>query len=211
MSKPEQPRSRPVRLADIERLSVLASEGEPLARLELAHATAAVLVDAGRGGHGPHTGALVALADTVGLDTLAELWQDAEEDTLPGVLWVLYLLRSWCQVQGEAVARFYRAGRGLDPVDEVVAGVPDECDPESVHRFADAILAGAYRGDFDVALERAAAFFRIIAIGRRELSQSGRDWGSVSGQPADQMAERNERCAGALERAAERWRTGTLR
>lgn len=210
MSNPERP-LRPVRVADIERLSVLASEGEPLARLELAHATAAALVDAGRRADSSNTGNLVALADTVGLDTLAELWQDAAEDTLPGVLWVLYLLRSWCQVQDEAVSRFYRAGRGLAPVDEVVAGVPEHSDPESVHQFADAILAGAYRGDFAVALERAAAFFRIVAIGRRELCAAGYDAGSASGQRADDMADRNERCAVALERAARAWRNGTLR
>lgn len=209
MSEPEPPSPRALRVADIERLSAQASQGEPLARLELAHATAAALVEAGRDPDGARTGQLVALADTVGLDTLAELWQDADEDTLPGVLWVLYLLRSWCQVQGEAVSRFYRAGRGLAPVDEVVAGVRDDADPRATHDFADAILSGAYRGDFAVALERAAAFFRIVAIGRREVDASG--GGSLSGQPADEMAERNERCADALARAARAWRAGRLR
>ncbi|HEX5495726.1 MAG TPA: hypothetical protein VFX70_14235 [Mycobacteriales bacterium] len=211
MSEPEPPSPRAVRVADIERLSAAASHGEPLARLELAHATAAALVEAGRDPDGAHTGQLVTLADTVGLDTLAELWQDADEDTLPGVLWVLYLLRSWCQVQGEAVSHFYRAGRAMAPVDEVVAGVSEDADAPATHRFADAILAGAYRGDFAVALERAAAFFRIVAIGRREVDAGAEDSGSGSGQPADEMAERNERCAHALARAARAWRAGRLR
>lgn len=195
-------------MADIERLSAQASEGEPLARLELAHATAAALVEAGRGADATRTGELIALADTVGLDTLAELWQDADEDTLPGVLWALYLLRSWCQVRGEAVSRYYRAGRGLAPVDEVVAGVSEDADAVAVHRFADTVLAGAYQGDFAVALERAAAFFRIIAIGRREVND---DPCALSAQPAGAMAERNERCADALARAARAWRAGRLR
>ncbi|HEY9473891.1 MAG TPA: hypothetical protein VIS06_08575 [Mycobacteriales bacterium] len=197
-------------MADIERLSAQASEGEPLARLELAHATAAALVEAGRGSDAARTGQLVALADTVGLDTLGELWQDAEEDTLPGVLWVLYLLRSWCHVQGEAVSRFYRAGRALAPVDEVVAGMSEDADPQAAHRFADTVLEGAYRGDFAVALERAAAFFRIVAIGRREVD-TGHGVGAPSGQHADEMAERNKRCADALARAARSWRAGRLR
>lgn len=211
MSEPESPSPRAVPVADIERLSAQASRGEPLARLELAHATAAALVEAGRASDGARTCQLVALADTVGLDTLAELWQDADENTLPGVLWVLYLLRSWCQVQGEAVSRFYRAGRALAPVDEVVAGVSDDADPPATLRFADAILAGAYRGDFAVALERAAAFFRIVAMGRREVDSGDGDPGSPSGQAANEMAERNERCADALGRAARSWRAGRLR
>ena len=210
MSESESPRPRALRMADIERLSAQASGGDPLARLELAHATAAALVEAGRGSDAVRAGQLVALADTVGLDTLAELWQDAEEDTLPGVLWVLYLMRSWCHVQGEAVSRFYRAGRALAPVDEVVAGMGEEADPQEVHRFADTVLEGAYRRDFAVALERAAAFFRIVAIGRRE-SDTGCGTGASSGQPADEMAERNERCAEALARAARSWRAGRLR
>ena len=93
----------------------------------------------------------------------------------------------------------YRAGRAYAPVDEVVAGVADDADPAAVRALADAVLTGAYRGDFDVALERAASFFRVVASGRREMS-------------ADEveLAERNERCADALQRAAAAWREGTL-
>lgn len=208
MGQPDRP-PRPVLAANIERLAARAAEGEPFARLELAHATAAALVTAGRDEDGVHTGQLVELADIVGLDTLAELWQDAAEDTLPGVLWVLYLMRSWCQVQGEAVARLYRAGRMYAPVEDVVAGMVDDPDESEVGRFADVILAGAYRGDFAVALERVAAFFRVVALGRRELAQSG-SAPPVEGVAAEAMAERNERCADVLRRAAAAWRAGTL-
>jgi hypothetical protein len=197
--EPERRRERPLLSDHVESLSRAVTDGEPLARLELAHATAAALVHAGRGDAGPETSRLVDLAETVGLDTLSELWRDAPADSLPGALWVLYLLRTWTERQGEAVARMYRAGRAYAPVDEVVAGVADDADPAAVRGLAESVLTGAYRGDFDVALERAAAFFRIVASGRREMS-------------ADEvrLAERNERCAGALQRAAAAWRAGTL-
>jgi hypothetical protein len=207
MRVPDQDRraQRPLLSADVEALAGAAADGEPSARLELAHATACALVDAGRGRHGADPDELVRLAETVGLDTLSALWRDAAADSLPGALWALYLLRTWCQQQGVAVARMYRAGRGLAPVDEVVAGVADDADPDAVAATADAVLSGAYRGDFAVALERAAAFFRIVAVGRRELAAD-----DEQGAQDQAMADRNRRCAEALERAAAAWRDGTL-
>jgi hypothetical protein len=198
VSEPE--RRRPLLSARVEALAEAASGGEPLARMELAHATAAALVDAGRGDAGPDTSRLVDLAETVGLDTLSELWRDSPPDSLPGALWALYLLRTWTERQGEAVARMYRAGRAYAPVDEVVAGVADDADVDAVRALAGSVLTGAYRGDFDVALERAAAFFRVVASGRRELDLA----------TEAELADRNDRCADALQRAATAWREGTL-
>lgn len=208
MSEPHRRRERPLLSADVEALAAAAETGEPFARTELAHATAAALVDAGRGDGGPGTSRLVELAETVGLDTLSELWRDAPADSLPGALWALYLLRTWTERQGEAVARMYRAGRANAPVDEVVAGVADDADPAAVRALAEAVLTGAYRGDFDVALERAASFFRVIATGRRELADAAPP---ADGLAEAERAERNERCADALRRAAAAWRAGTLR
>ncbi len=116
----------------------------------------------------------VDLADQVGLDTLAALWQDAEPVSLPGALWALYLLRQWCRTNGEEVRLLWRAGAPLAPADAVVAGVAEPGDVDSVRSAADAVLSGVYRGDFAVALERAAALFRVVAAGRRELAGAGR-------------------------------------
>jgi hypothetical protein len=191
--------------ADVERLAASAAEGEPFARLELAHATAAAVVAAGRGENEP-SDRMVHLADTVGLDTLAQLWRGAASDTLPGALWTLYLLRTWCTTNGEEVARLYRAGRGLAPVDEVVAGVHDDADPEAVLGLADAVLTGIYGGDLAVALERGAAFFRVVAAGRDHLAEDGPD-----GVDEVRRAAKNRSCAESLSRAARCWRAGTLR
>jgi hypothetical protein len=197
---------RPVLAADIERLAGGVAGGEPHARMELAHATAAVVVGAGRvGGEDASADRIVHLADTVGLETLAELWRDASSDTLPGALWTLYLLRTWCRTNGTEVARLYRAGRGLAPVDEVVAGVHDDADPSAVAGLADAVLTGVYGGDLAVALERGAAFFRVVAAGREHLADDGE-----AGAEELTRATRNRTCAESLGRAAQAWRAGTL-
>jgi hypothetical protein len=200
-------RQRPHVVPDVERLAAAraADVPEPSSRLDLAHATAAAVVRAGREPDGVATVTLLELADTVGLETLAELWREAADDSLPGVLWALYLLRSWCHGQGPALARWYEAGRGLAPVAEVVAGVADDIGPPAIRQLADSVLTGAYTGDFAVALERAASFFRVIAIGRREVA------GDAEAGAEAERAERNIRTAEALERAAASWRSGTLR
>jgi hypothetical protein len=198
---------RPVLAADVERLAASYATGEPSARMELAYATAAALVSVGREtGGGDPADKLVHLADTVGLDTLAELWQGAPPDSLPGALWALYLLRTWCTENGAEVARLYRTGRSLAPVDEVVAGVRDDADPSAVASVADSVLGGLYQGDLGVALERGAAFFRVVAAGRMFLATDGPD-----GNAERERAGRNRACAEGLGRAADAWRAGTLR
>jgi hypothetical protein len=204
VSQPQPRPHRPILTGDLERLVAGVADGEPLARLELAHATAAAVVAVGRDAGDPPE-RLVKLADTVGLDTLAELWRGAPPDSLPGALWALYLLRTWCTDNGAEVARLYRTGRGLAPVDEVVAGVSENADPDAVGALADSVLSGLYDGELDVALERGAAFFRVVAAGRDFLAD---DYDEGSAERA--RAARNRACAGALTRAAAAWRDGTL-
>jgi hypothetical protein len=201
VTDPERPH-RPVRRADLEALADSVAEVEPFARAELAAATAAAVITHGRTAE---AGSLVDLADRVGLDTLAELWRDEEPSSLPGALWALYLLRRWCQGNGEEVTRLWRAGRPYAPADEVVAGVSDAADPEAIAALADAVLSGAYSGDFAVALERAAAFFRVIAAGRRDIAAP-----DAQGDRERALAERNTDVARGLSRAAERWRAHPL-
>src|SRR5262249_30863627 len=73
--------SRPPVAADVAWLAAARWQGEPLSRLDLAHATAAVVVQAGRDPEGEHTYAVLELAELVGLDTLAELWREAADDS----------------------------------------------------------------------------------------------------------------------------------
>jgi hypothetical protein len=191
-----------VHRADLDGLVASAADAEPFARTELAAATAAAVIAQGRS---QGSGSLVDLADRVGLDTLAELWRDEQPSSLPGALWALYLLRRWCGSHGDEVTRLWRAGRGYAPADEVVAGVADDADPAAITALADSILSGAYTGDFDVALERAAAFFRVVATGRRELAGGAHD-----ADRERQLAERNDEVAAGLGQAAALWRKNPL-
>jgi hypothetical protein len=200
---------RPTPYADLTALIDAAGGSAPESRAEIAAATAAVLVRVGREASGdPHeqNAKLVALADRIGLDTLAELWRDADPVSLPGALWALYLLRQWCRSSADEVGRLWRAGEPIAAADAVVAGVADYVDVDSVTRVADDVLSGAYRGDFAVALERAAALFRVIAAGRRELA--GAD---ERGAVERTLADRNERAAADLSSAARLWRSDALR
>jgi hypothetical protein len=200
MREPDRPK-RPVHRADLQALAG-AAEGTPYSRAELAATTAAAVITHGRS---PNSSPLVDLADRVGLDTLAELWRGEHPSSLPGALWAIYLLRRWCRDNGDEVTRLWRAGRLYAPADEVVAGVSDDADPAAVAALADAVLTGAYLGDFAVALERAAAFFRVISVGRRETAPDGE-----AGERALLLAQRNHEVADGLTLAAQTWRRNPL-
>jgi hypothetical protein len=201
VTQPERPH-RPIRRADLSEIVEAVAAVEPFARAELAAATAAAVITQGRAAGSE---SLVDLADRVGLETLAELWRDEQPSSLPGALWALYVLRRWCYSQGDEVARLWRAGRPYAPADEVVAGVADDPDPEAVAGLADSVLSGAYGGDFAVALERAASFFRVVAEGRRQTCELEPD-------PGNQLtlARRNDETADGLALAALRWRENPL-
>jgi hypothetical protein len=194
---------RPARFADLTEMIDAAGGSLSDSRAEIAAATAAVLVEAGRS---PGDGArFVALADRVGIDTLAALWHDADPVSLPGALWALYLLRQWCRSSVDEVTRLWRAGEHLAPADSVVAGVGEYADADAVRQAADAVLTGLYQGDLAVALERAAAFFRVVATGRRSIGPDAQ----FAADGVD-LAARNERVAASLTAAARRSRAGTL-
>ncbi|MGL5828217.1 MAG: hypothetical protein ACRC0L_01450 [Angustibacter sp.] len=148
-------------------LDTFARGADPAALAEAAHHTAAVIVQAGRESLDPGVAArLLTIVDEHGLDLLAELWADRPARSLPGVLWRLYLIREWAQRNGLDLARFFAAGRNLAEVNAAIAGVAEPPGPAQVRQLADEVLTGLYRGDLDVALERAAAFCRVIASGQ---------------------------------------------
>ena len=105
-----------------------------------------------------------------------------------------------------AASREFHDGRRSAPVHEVVAGVADPPGPQQVREMADAVLTGVYTGDFAVALERAAAFARVVAVGRAHLADH-----VVDDEPdPTRSAARLVRTAEQLEAAARSWRDGHL-
>ena len=106
---------------------------------------------------------VLTLVDHEGVDVIAELWSHAEPNSLPGVLWRLYLLRTWMRRQRGTIARLWRLGEPIATSASAIAGVDAAPTEEDIARTADSILAGAFRG----ALERAATFVNVIVLGMR--------------------------------------------
>ena len=109
---------------------------------------------------------LVGFTAEHGIDTLAELWSRSPAKSLPGALWRLYLLQLMIHKDPRTAALLYERGRAaLSSADEVIAGAPAPAGPDELVALIDIILRGVFRGDFAVALERAASFCRVQAAG----------------------------------------------
>ena len=175
---------------------------DPLQEIEAAHETAAVLVRTGRAAQDPElTARLVALVEQAGLSTVAELWGGRPARSLPGALWRLYVLREWVRRDPAGASADYLAGMRFTDVDHAVAGPADPPGPQEVQDVADAILTGVFDGELDVALERAAAFCRVVAAGRADRSE---------GQESAQRAAQLLTTATDLSADAHLWRSGQL-
>jgi hypothetical protein len=190
----------------------LPGDMDPALRSQVAHTTAAAIVHGGRsGGDDPAlVERLVRLVETEGLDVVAALWSNAPATTLPGTLWRLYVLREWVRRDPRTIADRYRLGLEVAPVQHVVVGVVSPPGPDEVRDVLDAVLSGVYTGDLAVALERGAAFCRVLATG------AAFDADHLDVAPGDTSA-RLTRSAGSLVRTAEElehaaglWRAGSL-
>lgn len=194
---------RPVARASLDNIQ---SELDPASQAELTHLTAAVLLHRGRESDDPDVvGRLVALADEMGLEVLADMWAHAPAVSLPGALWRLYVLREGVRADPVGTSTDYRGGLRRDEVSEIVAGVADPPGPDELRSTIDEILTGVYRGDFAVALERAAAFLRILALGRSDRTgdPGAPDAALTSSAAMVDTADTLSRCAAA-------WRADTL-
>jgi hypothetical protein len=176
---------------------------DPALRSEAADLCATLLVRGARDSDDEQVVArVVRLADTEGLEALAELWSGSPADSLAGCLWRLYLLRTWVYTDPERAAREFDAGRRRTPVHEVVAGVIDPPGPDEVRHLADLVLRGVARGDFADTLWRAAAFARVVAAGRSEPGAVEVDPTGRAAYHADLSAVRLLTLAEQLEHAA---------
>jgi hypothetical protein len=139
---------------------------DPALVSEAADRAAALLVRGAReAGDAEVADRLLHLAETEGIEAIAEVWSGAPADSLAGCLWRLYLLRSWVYADPVGVARDFEAGRSAQ-VARVVAGVADPPGPEQLKAMVDEVLRGIAGSDFADVLLRAAAFARVVATGR---------------------------------------------
>ena len=155
--------------------------GEDPARVsEAADRAANLLVRGARGSDDPAVAERVLrLADTEGIETIAEVWAGSPADSLAGCLWRLFVLRSWVYADPATVAREYDAGRRTAQVAQVVAGVADPPGPDELRTMVDEVLRGIAGSDFADVLFRAAAFARVVATGRAALDDAHRGRGAA--------------------------------
>lgn len=205
MSEDRRPFHRPT-LRPAEMLEGVAGGVDPLEAAETAHRTAELVVGRGREQRSDPelTARLVRLVAELGLATVAEMWADRPARTLPGALWRLYLMHEWVHRQPEEVGRQFSAGAAHAEVYQAIAGVAEPPRPEALRQLTEEILTGVFTGDLAVALERAAAFCQVMAVG---LVDPGAD-----DVPADQVrrAGRLRDTADDLTACARLWRLGEL-
>src|SRR4249919_2235567 len=93
---------------------------DPALVSEAADRAAALLVRGAReAGDAEVAERLLHLADTEGIEAIAEVWSGSPADSLAGCLWRLYLLRSWVYADPVAVAAEFEAGRARAQVARV--------------------------------------------------------------------------------------------
>lgn len=211
MSDPHRPPRRPAFRTAAEMESAGGEALDPAEVSQIAHESAAVLVGHGRASDDAQVRErLVHLVDDLGVTTVAQLWAAQPADSLPGALWRLYTLREWVQRSPSVAADEYGEGMRHADVAHAVAGAAEPPGPQEIRAVGDAIVRGVFEGDLAVALERAAAFARVVSIGRahRADADDGLD---------DRAAERSTRTAGSLvttaaelDRCASLWRLGKL-
>lgn len=159
--------SRPGQLAPAL-LEQMAGGRDPGAINEMAHSSAAALLDRVRHSEDPMVvERVLTVVEREGVDDIAELWSSSPADSLPGVLWRLYMLRTWMRAHRDAIARLWRVGEPVATSASAIAGVDQAPTEDDIARLADSILSGAFTGDFAVAMERAAAFTDVVALGLR--------------------------------------------
>jgi hypothetical protein len=151
--------------------------GEDPARVrEAADRAANLLVRGARTADDPEIAERVLhLAETEGIETIAEVWAGSPADSLAGCLWRLFVLRSWVYADPVPVAREFDAGRRTAQVAGVVAGVADPPGPDQLRTMVDEVLRGITVSDFADVLFRAAAFARVVATGRAALDDATQD------------------------------------
>ncbi|WP_309620747.1 DNA-directed RNA polymerase subunit beta [Salinibacterium sp.] len=167
---------------------------DPAQIMRVAHDTAHALLSRARETDDPEViERLVAYTDAHGIDALAELWARSSPRSLPGALWRIYLIRML--IRQDATGTSFLFQRGLDvltTIDALVAGAPMPTGPDEITDLADQILRGLFRGDFAIALDRAASFSRILAAG---CTSAADDADPTNPERATELTTRADRLA----------------
>lgn len=178
----------------------------------IAHETSWALLNRVREGADPEVVArVVAVASGDGIDDIAELWANESTHTLAGVLWRMYLLRRIVETDAAAAAdQFARGSARIGTIDPIVAGALEPVSPDSIAALCDEILRGAFTGDLGDALDRSAAYARVMAAGAVELADMRDSQSDAEASELTTRALRYQTIARELDAGAARWRNGSL-
>lgn len=190
----------------------LLGASDPADTARLAHASAAALLARVQAdGTGGAAERMVSYVRDHGIDEIAELWASAPAVSLPGALWRLYVLHTAIHRDPAAASLLFSRGqRELNTADVVVAGAQKPADPAEILRVTDEILRGAFRGDFAVALERAAAFCRLEASGATHIADDAERAAPADAAELTRRALRYDTYGRDLAASATLWRSGRL-
>jgi hypothetical protein len=185
---------------------------DPAQVSRLAHDTASALLGRVREDPDPAViNRLIGYTDTHGIDAIAELWSRAAAHSLPGALWRIYLLRAL--IRQNPVESSFLYQKGVDvavTIDPIVAGATSPTGPEEITELADQILRGIYEGDFAIALERAAAFCRVMSLGAAAEADSSERDSAERATEFTTRANRFQSTAGELTTCSKLWRDNSL-
>lgn len=182
---------------------------DPALISQAAHDSAHALITQGRDAADPEiTDRFVRLAETEGIEAIAELWAHSPARSLAGALWRIYALRAAVRKSPERMSEYYRLGRSHS-APSAIAGAAEPPTAGEMSRLADQILAGMYAGEVDVAFDRAGAFCRVIARGQA-LWADAHHLDHQESRALTEKANQLVRTAEELEASARAQRAGTL-
>jgi hypothetical protein len=185
---------------------------DPAQISRLAHDTAAALLSRVRADPDPGViDRLIAYTDVNGIDAIAELWSRASARSLPGALWRIYLLRALTRQDPAQSSFVFQRGADISStIDPVVAGAQAPTGPDEITALADQILRGLFEGDFAVALDRAAAFCRLMSTGCASLADDAEQVSPTRASELTTRALRFHSIAAELSACATLWRRDSL-
>ncbi len=191
--------SRPSRPAQMDPAMLAQIEGgtDPQIVNEISHTSAAVLLNRVHKTQSPEiVERVLNLVENEGIEVIADLWSQAQPDSLPGMLFRLYLLRESLRKQREAYAEYWNLGEPSATSASAITGIDESPTGDDIARLADSILSGAFTGDFAVALYRASAFTAIISCGMRSYAKK------LTQKMNDSKRDDSQRLASVLHKSA---------
>lgn len=212
MTNSERPPRRPARFGGSQRFDRVEGGTDPAQVTRLAHDTAWTLVSRVRQHADPAVlERLVRYTDEHGIDAIAELWATSGPRTLPGALWRVYVLRMLIAHTADELTYEYRCGVDeLPTADALIAGAATPTGPAEMQQLADEILTGVFAGDLALALDRAAAFCRVVQAGAVAIANDSDLVAPARGSRLTEQAARMQDLADEFGSAARLWRLGSL-